>query len=86
MAKAKLKYPVPTSVDKDVGRDELKLVLKHLGKELGYACPEDWYTLTMEDLQRVSGLAEVVKTPIRAGRIVHPDLNPLLFQCRRRSG
>jgi hypothetical protein len=82
---ARLRYPLPSSVDADIPRDQLKVVLRHLGRELGYACPEDWYTLTVEDLQRVRGLVDVVLNPIRAGRIVHPDLNPLLFEYRRRS-
>ncbi len=82
---AKLHYPLPTEVEHDISRDKLKTVLRLLGRELGYACPEDWYTLTMEDLARIRGLANVVENPIRAGRIVHSDLNPLLFEHRTRS-
>ncbi len=81
----KLHYPLPKSVAPDIGRHQLKIVLQHLGRELGYVCPEDWYTLSIEDLDRIHGLAAVVRNPIRAGRIVHPDLNPLLFECRNRA-
>lgn len=83
---AKLHYPLPTSISLDIERDQLKIVLRHLGRHLGYACPEDWYTLQIEDLVRIKGLLDVVKNPIRAGRIVHPDLNPLLFEYRQRTG
>lgn len=82
---AKLRYPLPTSVERDISRDQLKIVLKILGRELGYACPEDWYTLRVSDLQRIEGLVAAVENPIRAGRIVHPDLNPLLFEHRTQS-
>ena len=81
----KLHYPLPSSIERDVSRDKLKVVLRLLGRELGYACPEDWYTLTTEDLARIDGLLDLVENPIRAGRIVHPDLNPLLFEHRTRS-
>jgi hypothetical protein len=81
----KLHYPLPSSIERDVSRDKLKVVLRLLGRELGYACPEDWYTLKMEDLARIAGLSDIVENPIRAGRIVHPDLNPLLFEYRTRS-
>ena len=83
---ARLHYPLPATVDPEVPRDRLKLVLKLLGRDLGYACPEDWYTLTPGDLERIEGLLKAVGNPIRAGRIVHPDLNPLRFECRARSG
>lgn len=81
----KLRYPLPSSIEPSISPSELKTVLKLLGRELGYACPEDWYALTMDDLARIRGLVTVVENPIRAGRIVHPDLNPLLFEHRRRS-
>lgn len=79
----KLRYPAPTAIRSDASYSELKLVLRKLGDVLGFSCPEDWYRLTIVDLDRVQGLRAAVKNPIRAARIVHRDLNPLLFEYRR---
>ena len=81
----KLKYPIPKKVDPSINRRDLKILLRRLGDRLGYACPEDWYELTTENLESVEGLLAVVRNPIHAGRIVHPELNPLLFEHRKRS-
>lgn len=79
----KLKYPSPTEIAPDATWSELKIVLRRLGEELGYACPEDWYQLRMEDLDRIQGLRARVQNPVRAARILHRDLNPLLFEHRK---
>ena len=81
----KLKYPIPKKVDPNISRHDLKILLRRLGERLGYACPDDWYELTMEDLEAIEGLLAVVKNPVHAGRIIHPELNPLLFTHRKRS-
>ncbi len=82
---AKLHYPEPASVSAEISRHDLRLLLSRLGSRLGYGCPEDWYSLQVADLKVMPGLLAVVQNPIRAGRIVHPDLNPLLFECRKHS-
>lgn len=81
----KLRYPTPTQILPDVTRTELKIVLRRLGSDLGFVCPEDWYRLQMEDLDQITGLRELVQNPIHAARILHRDLNPLLFEYRMRS-
>lgn len=79
----RLHYPVPQTIDAEAPRSKVIAVLKTLGRHLGYKCPEDWYDLSLENLATVDGLVERIENPIRAARLVHPELNPLLFQHRK---
>jgi hypothetical protein len=80
----KVRIPLPSSVDPSTTTlTDAKIILRRLGKTLGYQCPEDWYALRQADIARVKGLSTIVGNPIKAGRLIHPDLNPLLFDYRK---
>lgn len=78
----KVRLPLPSSVAPTTTLTDAKIILRRLGKSLGYLCPEDWYALRHMDIERVQGLTLIVGNPIRAARMIHPDLNPLRFEYR----